>query len=158
MLGRKHYESGFTLIEVMIVVAIIGLSATLAIPSYIGWLARVQLKDVAETINTQLVMGRFAAMNRNSTVTVTVAAVPSQVNITATDASGAPAFVAPTISASHVTAVGGVTTFQFNSMGLRADNGGVDQLLTVNNDTGLIYSVLVTGGGKARWCPKSTCP
>ncbi|MDN5941980.1 MAG: hypothetical protein L0H94_08875 [Nitrospira sp.] len=141
----------------MIVTAIIGLTATIAVPSYTGWLARAQLKEAAMMINSQLTMGRFAAMNRNRTVTVAVTAVPGQVNITSTDATGQ-AMPPYSVNASHVTGVGGVSTFQFNPLGLRADSGGIDQILTVNNKQGLTYSVRVTGGGKASWCPRSTCP
>ncbi|MFI5223424.1 MAG: Tfp pilus assembly protein FimT/FimU, partial [Nitrospirales bacterium] len=43
MLGRKHRESGFTLIEVMIAVAIVGTATAIAVPNYLEWNARYQL-------------------------------------------------------------------------------------------------------------------
>ena len=72
MLGRKNHEGGFTLIEVMIAVAIVGIAAVMAIPNIGEWLARYQLKQAMTEIAGDLNLAKLVAMNRNRQAMVTI--------------------------------------------------------------------------------------
>ncbi len=58
-------ESGFTLIEVMVTVAIVGVLVGIAIPNYVQWQDRNRLHQATAEVASQLTMARMVAMNRN---------------------------------------------------------------------------------------------
>jgi type IV fimbrial biogenesis protein FimT len=155
MLGRKDCESGFTLIEVMIVVAIIGIASALAIPNYVEWKAQHDLREAVSEFSSNLNLARVVAMNRNRQATVTIQLVGGLINVSG-NAGGTPIFSPQTLSSSVTGLPGGTANVLFSSMGLSA--AAANQVIQLVNTRGLVYSVLVMPSGKVTWCAQSTCP
>ena len=61
---------GYTLIELMTVIAIIGISASMVIPNVIGWLPKYRLRSGAEEIQSALQLARLGAIKQNTSATV----------------------------------------------------------------------------------------
>jgi type II secretion system protein H len=156
-LGRKPREGGFTLIELMIVVAIIGLTSALAVPSYIDWHARYQLRQAATEIQNQLSMARISAMSRNSVVSVSLVLSGGKVQVSAGDASGASVIPLVQMMDSVTGLSPAPTTVAFSPLGIRSGGGAGNLLISISNNRGLSYSVRVTPRGRVNWCPAATC-
>src|SRR5580765_560485 len=156
MLGGKHRESGFTLIEVMIVCAIIGIASALAIPNYVEWKAQHDLREAVSEFAGNLNLARVVAMNRNRQATVTIqVSGTGLIDVTGT-AGGTPIFATQTMNGSVTGLPGGTTNVAFSSLGL--SKAAANQVIPIVNTRGLAYSVSVMPSGKVTWCPKATCP
>ena len=155
MLGRKHYESGFTLIELMIGVAIIGIASVLAIPNYVEWKARHDLREAVSEFSSNLNLARVVAMNRNRQATVTIQLVGGLINVSGS-AGGTPIFSTQTLNGNVTGLPGGTTNVLFSSMGL--SKAAANQVIQIVNTRGVVYSVSVMPSGKVTWCASFTCP
>ena len=83
MLAPSNTIKGYSLLEMMVVMAIIGVLAAVAVPNFIVWNQKHKLKsDVANLAGT-LAFARMTAINQNTPVVVNVSQVlPAPVTVT----------------------------------------------------------------------------
>lgn len=68
----KTGTKGFTLVEVVIVVAIIGILAAIAVPAFLSWLPNMRLKAAARDVHGALVQIKGEAAKRNVASALTI--------------------------------------------------------------------------------------
>jgi type IV fimbrial biogenesis protein FimT len=72
---QKH--AGFTLLETMVVIAIIGILAAMAVPSFQDMIERNRLKQVAEGLKSDMQFARTEAIKRSKNLRVTLTGTSS---------------------------------------------------------------------------------
>jgi prepilin-type N-terminal cleavage/methylation domain-containing protein len=132
--GTLSRQAGFTLIEVIIAVAIIGIAAAIAMPNFTRMYIDYQARVTASEITRHLVLVRTRAMTSNQTLSVQIVLVNGGVQMTTTNPAAAQALQMNRIEAVQM------TTLAFNNGGI-LPNGGVVQF----NSYGLRTSVPGTG-------------
>ena len=161
-MSRQYRNSGFTLIELMIAVAILSIATSLAVPEFLRWHAQSRLRQATSEIATQLVLARMAAMNRNRNVDVTVQTTGGLVHLSAvTSTSGTPVINDTTFPGQVSSVVGSPVTISFSSLGLRTSGGTGTQFIGVCDIYKRQYSVAVVPSGKVNWSINNTgtaCP
>ena len=140
MTTRLKAASGFTLIELMVVGAIVGILVLIAIPNFFVWISKYKLKSAVAELHAQIGLARMAALNQNTSVTVTVTQTSSATPVTVTFRTAAGSDVLPSLTldpevslsnASSVLVGAGVLSPQdvrFNSKGLRVNTGNNNNL------------------------------
>ena len=131
----QKVQQGFTLIELMIVVAIIGILAAIAIPAYQDYTIRAQVSEgLSLADGAKTAMSEFYN-NRGSFPSTNASAGLAQ---------------ASSINGNYVTGVNVGTT-----PGIATVTYGNDANSTINGDT-LLLSAITSGGGSLVWTCRST--
>lgn len=82
---QRHNAAGFTMIELMVVVAIVAILTMVAGPSFRDMMAKQRVRSAASAINESVWLGRAEAMKRNTDVTFTFNAAGWEVTPAADD-------------------------------------------------------------------------
>jgi type IV pilus assembly protein PilA len=163
-------ETGFTLIETLIVVAIIGIAGLIALPNYLVWQSRAELRQAVTEVQNQLLLARMAALSRNTPVTVAISIVNGVVLTTTTNAAtGVQVLASLSVRLPHVVDLkvgpsaawtsAATANVSFNSMGMRSGGPGptLNQELAMVNDKGVQFAMRVTPRGVVNWCQDTVC-
>lgn len=93
MLASRHSLRGFTLVELLVGLAIVGFVMMQAIPGFSAWMQNAQIRNSAEAILNGLQLARAQAVQRNTSVELVLIAAgtdPVAANVgAAASASGA---------------------------------------------------------------------
>lgn len=68
------FHAGFSLIELVIVMAIAGMLMVLGIPGFATWLQNTRVRTAAESVHAGLQLGRTEALKRNTSVSMVISA------------------------------------------------------------------------------------
>jgi len=63
-------DSGFTLMEIMVVIGIVGILSAIAIPSYIQWMPKHRVGNAARAVMSAVEFARINAIKTNADVTL----------------------------------------------------------------------------------------
>jgi type IV fimbrial biogenesis protein FimT len=149
-------HAGFTLIEIMIVVAIISIASAMAAPNLVMMYARYELYQTTTSLYNRLVFARSAAISRNAMIVATPSNLPgggSQVLFTnplgIETMSPKVQFVLPLP----------VQPIGFTPRGLSTTTLATQtiQLQSVR-DPNLVYTISLAPSGKVTWCPVQITP
>lgn len=155
----RSQEGGFTLLEIMIVVVIIGIAAALAVPNLTLMYARHELYQTTTTIYNRLIMARTAAISRNAMIVATPANAP--LNLDTVDTM---TFTAPLGGERLPLNVRFVLPLPVNPIGFTPRGLSTTPLaaqtiqLQSVRDPSLIYTISLAPSGKVTWCRQAINP
>lgn len=81
-------ESGFTMIELIVVVAIVATLTAIAIPNYISWLPGHRLRSATDDLNLSYQLARLQAVRENVSASIIFHAGSNSVEVFVDDGSG----------------------------------------------------------------------
>ena len=135
-------HQGFTLLELVVVIAIIGLFAAITALSIPAWRANITLRTTARDVITSFQLARVEAAKRNSEIQVQVAVGGAGVGACTVFAGGEAIRILdlpPRVSISSTT----ISPYVFNTRGIPTSGGGTVTL--TNGDK--TYNIILSPAG-----------
>lgn len=159
----KPRSAGFTLPEIMIAVAILGILTSLAVPNFRQLLRNYEVRGAAEAVSAGLQRARGEAVSRNASVqfvlgsgTSWTVSVVGGATVDSRSSSDSPNATMTAVASDLSTAA---TTLTFNNIGLVIANADASQALRRVTFTASGASetlrVEIGAGGSARVCDPS---
>ncbi|HTY02511.1 MAG TPA: GspH/FimT family pseudopilin [Rhodocyclaceae bacterium] len=146
---------GFTLVELMVTIAILAVLMALGAPQFKAWLQNTQVRTATESIQNGLQLARAEAVRRNCNVEFVVNADTSW-SVTAKPPSGDVPVQSRTAnegSSSSVTAaLTGSTKATFDGLGRVVNAGPLTAVTVTSSVTSQSMTVEVGTGGQIRLC------
>ncbi|MBK7658431.1 MAG: GspH/FimT family pseudopilin [Betaproteobacteria bacterium] len=167
MLKPRHRQSGISLIEVMVAVAIVGVLMAFAAPAFQTWIQNTQVRTASEAIMNGLQTARNEAIRRNAAVQFRLdGGTTTQWRVNPfIDPDGVPiqsrAAEEGSINASITVLPAGADTVTFSALGRVVPNADASESLTqVDIDNLLIpvvadrrnLRIVIPAGGALRMC------
>jgi prepilin-type N-terminal cleavage/methylation domain-containing protein len=74
-------NSGFTLIELMVVIVVIGICVAIGVPNFVGWLPKYRLKSAARDLYSNLQLAKLSAIKNNADWAIVFNKAPDQYQV-----------------------------------------------------------------------------
>jgi len=134
-------DSGFSVIELIVTIAILAILTTIAVPNLVSWIPKYRVKDAAQDLFSNVQLAKTEAIKRNQNCTVTFNTAPDNyviglLNRTIT--------LADYGSGVQYTAAPAPTSITFNPRGF-ADSAVNVTLTNAQNSVSYRVSVLISG-------------
>ena len=144
-------QSGFTLVELVMVTVVIGIMAAIAVPNFMDWLPNLRLKAAARDLYSNMQEAKMAAIKSNTTVTFSFTpgtGSPCQGgNYTFTDGNGN-TLVNVTLSDGVCLDPASTLPYGFSATGLAA--GAIGTIKLTHPDTTRTYTVTQSIAGNIK--------